>query len=63
MLYYISLYAYVALTVEFASAQFSGTESSQSIEVVVGITGGTSTTPITVTVTPSVQSPVSAMGM
>ena len=50
------------LTVEFTSAQFSGSESSQSIEVVVRITGGTSTTPITVTVTPSLQSPVSAMG-
>ena len=55
-------YDYVVLTVEFASGQFSGTESSELIEVVVRITGGTSTTPITVTVTPSVQSPVSAMG-
>ena len=50
------------LTVEFTSGQFSGSESSEFIEVVVRITGGTSSTPITVTVTPSVQSPVSAMG-
>ena len=49
--------------VGFASAQFTGSESSGFIEVVVTITGGTSNTPITVTVTPSVQSPVSAMGM
>ena len=50
------------LVVEFTSGQFTGSESSGSVEVIVRITGGTSTTPITVTVTPSVQSPVSAMG-
>ena len=47
---------------EFASEQFTGSESSGFIEVVVRITGGTSITPITVTVTPTEQSPVSAMG-
>ena len=50
------------LTVDFASGQFTGSESSGTIEVVVRIIGGTSSDPITVTVTPSVQSPVSAMG-
>ena len=51
------------LVVEFASGQFVGSESSGfSIEVIVRITEGSSSTPITVTVTPSVQSPVSAMG-
>ena len=50
------------LTVEFASGQFSGTESSQSIEVVVRVTGGISNNPVIVTVTPTEQSPVSAMG-
>ena len=50
------------LVVEFASGQFVGSESSGFIEVIVRITGGLSSTPITVTVTPSVQSPVSAMG-
>ena len=50
------------LTVEFTSGQFTGSESSGSVEVIVRITGGTSSDPITVTVTPSVQSPVSAMG-
>ena len=46
---------------EFTSGQFTGSKSSGSVEVVVRITGGTSTTPITATVTPSVQSLVSAM--
>ena len=48
--------------VEFTSGQFTGSESSGFIEVVVRITGGTSSDPITVTVTPSQQSPVSALG-
>ena len=52
----------IVLTVEFTSGQFTGSESSGSVEVIVRITGGTSSDPITVTVTPSVQSPVSAMG-
>ena len=47
---------------EFASGQFVGSESSGFIEVIVIVAGGSSITPITVTVTPSVQSPVSAMG-
>ena len=51
------------LVVEFASGQFTGSESSEFIEVVVRVTGGSSSTPITVTVTPSEQSPVSALGM
>jgi len=51
------------LEVEFASGQFTGSESSGFIEVVVRLTGGTSNTPVTVTVTPSEQSSVSAMGM
>ena len=51
----------LVLGVEFKSGQFSGSESSGFIEVVVRITGGTCDS-ITVTVTPSVQSPVSAIG-
>ena len=51
------------LAVEFTSGQFTGSESSGFIEVTVKITGGTSSIPIIVTITPSVQSPVSAMGM
>ena len=47
----------------FTSGQFTGSESSEFIEVIVRVTGGTSSSPITVTVTPTVQSPVSAMGM
>ena len=48
--------------VEFTLGQFVGSESSRFIEVIVRIREGSSSTPITVTVTPSVQSPVSAMG-
>ena len=55
-------YFILVLTVEFTSGQFTGSELSESIEVEVRITGGTSTTPITVTVTPTEQSPVSAVG-
>ena len=47
---------------EFTSGQFVGSESSGFIEVIVRIKNGTSSTPITVTITPSVQSPVSASG-
>ena len=50
------------LTVEFASGQFTGSESSGFIEVIVKVTGGVSSSPITVTVIPSEQSPLSAMG-
>ena len=52
----------LVLLVGFAIGQFSDFESSGVIEVVVSIVGGTSTTPVTVTVTLSEQSPVSAMG-
>ena len=53
----------LVLVVEFASSQFNGSESSEFIEVIVRIADGSSSTPITVTVTPSEQSPVSAMGI
>ena len=48
--------------VEFASGQFTGSESSGFIEITVRVTEGSSSSPITVTVTASEQSPVSAMG-
>ena len=48
----------LVLVVQFTSGQFSGSESSEFIEVVVEVTGGTSSNPITVTATPS---PVSGM--
>ena len=59
----ICMYVLLVLIVEFVSGQFTGSESSGFIVVVVRITGGTSSTAINVTVTPSLQSPVSAMGM
>ena len=52
----------LVLLVEFTSGQFTGSESSGFIEVIVRVTRGSSTTPIIVTVTPTEQSPVSAMG-
>jgi len=52
----------VVLRVEFASRRFIGSESSGHVEVVVIISGGSSTTSIEVVVTPSEQSPVSARG-
>ena len=52
----------LVLEVGFTSGRFVGSELSGYIEVTVRITGGSSSTPITVTVTPSVQSPVSAIG-
>ena len=54
---------FIVLMVGFASGQFTGSESSGFIEVIVTVTGGSSSTPIIVTVTPTEQSPVSAMGM
>ena len=51
------------MIVEFATGQFVGSESSGFIEVIVTATGGISSIPITVAVTPSIQSPVSARGM
>ena len=52
----------VVLRVGFGSRRFVGSESSGHVEVVVIISGGSSSTPIEVVVTPSEQSPVSARG-
>ena len=46
----------------FEPGRFVGSESSGHVEVVVVISGGLSTTPIEVMVTPSERSPVSARG-
>ena len=54
---------YLGLIVEFTSARFTGSESSGFIEVIIRIRMRQSNDPIIVTVTPSEQSPVSAMGM
>ena len=55
-------YMLIVLAVEFAAEQFVGSESSGFIEIIVRIREGSSGTPITVRITPSVQSPVSARG-
>ena len=43
----------IALLIEFASRKFVGSELSGFIQVVVRITGGLPSNPITATVTPS----------
>ena len=53
---------FVVLRVQFGSRRFVGSESSEHVEVIVIISGGSSITPIEVVVTPSEQSPVSARG-
>ena len=50
------------VVIDFGEGQFTGTESSGIVEVVVAKVGGTSSTPLDVIVTPSVQSPLSATG-
>ena len=45
----------VTLVVEFESDQYNGSESSGFVEVVVIISGGSSTSPISVMVTTSEQ--------
>ena len=52
----------VVLSVEFDQMIYSGSEASGFIPVTLLLRGGTSTDYITVTVTPSDQSPVSAKG-
>ena len=51
------------LVISLVSEQFTGTESSRLVEVVVVMEEGTSTSPISVIVTPSQQSSSSATGM
>ena len=46
----------IVLVVEFKSNQFSATESSGFAEIAVTISGGSSTTPISIMVTTSEQS-------
>ena len=48
--------------VEFTQSSFSAEENTPSLDVVLQLTGGTSSSPFDVTVTPSEQSPVSAEG-
>jgi len=48
--------------VEFSQTVFTGSESSGTLPVFLLLRGGTSTNPISVIVTPSDQSPVSAEG-
>ena len=54
---------FTVLVIEFASGQFVGSESLGFMEVIVRIREGLSSTPITVTVTPFMQSLPSAIGI
>ena len=52
----------VALTVTFSQEIYTGFEDSGVVSVTLLLEGGTSSSDISVTVTPSDQSPVSAQG-
>ena len=52
----------VVLSVEFDQMAYIGSESSGLVSVTLSLRGGTSSRDITVTMTPSDQSPVSAKG-
>ena len=52
----------IVLVISLTSEQFTGTESSGLVEVMAMMEGGTSTSPISVIVTPSERSPISATG-
>ena len=54
------MHCYHKVMVWFTSNQFAGTEISKFAEVVV-IMSGTSASPVTISITPSMLSPVSAM--
>ena len=53
---------YTELMVEFSDPSYTSSESSGNIPVTLLLRGGTSAIDITVTVTPSDRSPVSAEG-
>ena len=50
------------LRIEFSQMNYTGSEGSRLLSVMLLLTGGSSADDITVTVTPSDQSPVSAKG-
>ena len=52
----------IVLSVDFAQMSYTGSESSGLVPVILILRGGISSENITLTVTPSDQSPVSAEG-
>ena len=56
------LYWVIVITVRFTQNRFTGSETTGFIPVNLELNGGSSTSPFTVMVTPSEQSPVSAEG-
>ena len=59
---YVCILTYTVLFLNFTLEQYIVMESEGYVPVGVMLSGGTSTTPITVIVTPTEQSPISAMG-
>ena len=47
---------------DFALEQYNAVEADGFVEVEIILSGGTSSTPITVTIIPTVKSPISATG-
>ena len=62
LLQHLLIYYYIELMVEFTQATFTSSESSGTLPVSLLLRGGTSASDISVIVTPSDQSPVSAQG-
>ena len=58
----LATYHYTVLTVEFSQNMFTGPESSGNIAVTLSLGRGTADRDISVTVTPSDQTPLSAEG-
>ena len=52
----------IVLTVQFSQNMFTGSESSGIVPVTLLLGGGTSANPISIIVTPSDQTPLSAEG-
>ena len=53
---------YVAVRVNFSRRDYTVMETAGSVQIRIVIFGGTSNIPITLTATPSEQSPISALG-
>ena len=58
----IIYFTILVIRVRFTQNRFSGSEAMGFVQVNLELTGGSSASPFSVTVTPSEQSPVSAEG-
>ena len=62
LLFYLPFHQHTELTVQFSQNVFTGSEFSGIVPVTILLRGGTADRDISVTVTPSDQSPLSAEG-